>query len=865
MATNTILIAYFDVCGITCINTYGGIVMEVEERLLDCLQNGRPILFLGAGFSFKALNHKNEKIEIASKLTNKIYVKFYEDNRPADISDNYILGVRDYSLKDLCTTIKRESLDRKDELYDFLIDTFKGSHPNPEENFHKLLQGYPWERIYTLNIDDLVENIYSEFGEDILVQNDKSIKDNPNGLLELFKLHGCVNNRDNGFIFSTDEYIAAINSTDFKLKEFANDYYKSDVIFLGTELDEDDITYILNNYMTSGYEHNKSCFFVSPSVKPKLLSLINADKNSHVIFWDTEKFLKFAAENTVKKRIDEENLRRLQSRGLKLIDDILKHQNKYHKMVLYSGYPPFYEEILDGWDIAYPRYQERKEELLGITKSTVIAVHGKMYVGKTCLSKRIIVDFHNKGYVALEFRMENTLDFEMLSKYIQSYAEKTRFAILVEDAAQLYCRLYEFIESKEMEKYCIVFVTTSSTLHYASKRHELVLYDYKELYVDSKLTYKFSCNVYEKLRDKNHLGILSKYADTDKKTIAFIKQQNDIINLLYLLTHGKGFQEYFEEYINNIDANQSSFDLFYSIAIFSCLQIDGYPKEFFINIHKQVQKRRFLNEFGDIVYFTDNDRFLKIRCGKLMENIILEQMPQDQVMRYIKQCVMYLKGMFNEKTENIWSDYFHILIKENLLRKKLKIDYQNLREFYIDIEKSFEDISYYWMQRAILEQHSENFDQAEIFINNAKRIRPESYQAKHALAKNWMERALKEINEGASYDVVEVLFEEGEKDIISLINSPQYSRSFCYSVHAYLDMKMKYCNKLRKSISETETECFVGWILKGLRLSNDKYMNDIKNRFIDFAKYWGYESYISKLLQHNGCRMITEDIDEYLV
>lgn len=839
--------------------------MEAEEMLLDCLQNGRPILLLGAGFSYKALNHKNEIIELASGLANKIYSQFYEKSKPADMPDNYVSGVRDYGLKDLCTTIKRESFKRREELYDFLIDTFKGSHPDPKGNFHELLQKYPWEKIYTLNIDDLVENIYSGFEEDILVQNDKSMKDNPDGLLELFKLHGCVNKRENGFIFSTDEYIAAIDNAEFKLKEFANDYYKNDIIFLGTELDEDDIAYILNNYVTSGYEHNKNCFYISPSVKPKLLSLINADKNSHVIFWDTEKFLKFAADNAVKKQIDEENLRRLQSRGLKLVDDILKNKNKYHQMVLYSGYPPFYEEILEGWDIAYPRYEERKEELLSITKSTVIAVHGKMYVGKTCLAKRIIVDFYNKGYIALDFRMENALDFEMLSKYVQSYAAKTRFAILVEDAAQLYHRLYEFIESKEVEQYCIIFVTTSSTLHHVSKRHELVLHDYQELYVDPKLTYRFSRNAYEKLSDKNHLGVLSKYADTDTETIAFIKQQKDIINLLYLLTHGKGFQEYFEDYVNNIEADKKSYDLFYSIAIFSCLQIDGYPKEFFVNMHKQVQKKRFLNEFGEIVYFTDKERFLKIRCGELIENIVLAKISQEQIMGYIKRCVMYLKGMFNEKLENIWSDYFHLLTKENLLRKKLRIDYQILRKFYIDIERSFDDISYYWMQRAILEQHSENFDQAEIFINNAKKIRPESYQAKHALAKNWMERALKEINEGASYGTVAYLFEEGEKDMISLINSPRYSRSFCYSVHAYLDMKMKYCKKLRKSISETETEEFVAWILKGLRLSNDKYMNDIKNRFIDFARNLGYESYVSELLRHNGRHMITEDIDEYLV
>ena len=124
--------------------------MEAEEMLLDCLQNGRPILFLGAGFSYKALNHKNEIIELAPGLTKKIYTQFYEKNKPVDMPDNYVSGVRDYGLKDLCTTIKRESLKRREELYDFLIDTFKGSHPDPKGNFHELLQKYPWERIYTL-------------------------------------------------------------------------------------------------------------------------------------------------------------------------------------------------------------------------------------------------------------------------------------------------------------------------------------------------------------------------------------------------------------------------------------------------------------------------------------------------------------------------------------------------------------------------------------------------------------------------------------------------------------------------------------------------------------------------------------------
>ena len=48
--------------------------MEAEELLKDSLNNRTPILFLGAGFSFKALNHRNKTIELAIILR-KRYLK----------------------------------------------------------------------------------------------------------------------------------------------------------------------------------------------------------------------------------------------------------------------------------------------------------------------------------------------------------------------------------------------------------------------------------------------------------------------------------------------------------------------------------------------------------------------------------------------------------------------------------------------------------------------------------------------------------------------------------------------------------------------------------------------------------------------
>jgi len=841
--------------------------MTSEEMLLDSLNNSTPILFLGAGFSYGAINDANQKIELATKLTENIFEEFYIKKTMSDISEDYITSVKKYSLKDLCTTIKQESEGRKAQLYDYLVDTFKGAHSNPQDNFHDKILEYAWTKIYTLNIDDLVENIYISAGKPVLVQNEKSLKNNLDGATQLYKLHGCVNRPEDGFIFCCDEYIAMIENADFKMKEFANDYYKNDIIFVGTELDEDDIAYILKNYLTSGYKHNTRCFFVCPSVKPKLLSQIKNDRNSFIINWDTKTFLEKLSVCVQKREVELENLRHLKARGLQIIDDILKQKSKYYTPILYNGYAPFYEDILDGWDIVYPKYHERKAEILDIKSSMVIALFGKMYVGKTCIAKRIVVDLYNEGFVALEFKMENSLDFAMLMKYILSYVEGTRFAILVEDAAQLYRRLYNFLETDELKNYTIVFITTSNKLHHMSKRHELSIHDYKELNITPDLTYQFSTNVYAKLDEKNRLGALSKYADTEKSSIAFIKQQKDIVNLLYILTHGKGFQEYFEMVLEHVEAPKEYFDLFYEVAIFSCLQVDGYPIEFMINNHKLINEKELVRLFGELLYFTSEKRFLKIRCSDLMESIVVSKLSEEQIIEYIRPNVLYLKDLFNEKTENIWSDYFHILTKESFLHKKLRISYETLRKYYMDLEAAYDKISYYWMQRAILEQHDNHYEEAEIFINNAKKIRPDSYQAQHALAKNRMERALQELNDGASYSVVAFMFDEGEKNIIELINNPRYSRSFCYSVHACLDMKMKYCYKTSNSIDSDEVTLFSQWIIKGLQLSNDKYMNDIKVRFIEFALKMGYISEIEELQRYNynQSMLITDDIDEYLV
>ena len=62
------------------------------------------------------------------------------------------LFLQEYGIKTNNKTKREEYLTRR----------LKGALPN-ETGFHNLLVDYPWRRIYTVNIDDLVENIYEAY------------------------------------------------------------------------------------------------------------------------------------------------------------------------------------------------------------------------------------------------------------------------------------------------------------------------------------------------------------------------------------------------------------------------------------------------------------------------------------------------------------------------------------------------------------------------------------------------------------------------------------------------------------------------------------------------------------------------------
>ena len=309
------------------------------ELLYGSLNSRKPILFLGAGFSYEALCN-GHKIPMGEELRNSLYKEFYELDCPKDTTADDKEQIKGYNLSELCKAIQQDG--READLERKLLSIFKGATPNPSDPYQNLLCDYYWDKIYTLNIDDLVENIFISKQIDFVVQNESVRKPSQN-IRQIIKLHGCVNHPECGFVFSSNEYAINTALEDYRLKEFANDYFSNDIIFLGTEFNEADIQVLLEKNRKAGFTSTGiNYFFISPKIGYTLKRLIDSIENFHYINWDTKRFLTECTKLNKQSKDIETQERLLEQSGFLKVQDYKNVPVDYESALYYGNSVKFY-------------------------------------------------------------------------------------------------------------------------------------------------------------------------------------------------------------------------------------------------------------------------------------------------------------------------------------------------------------------------------------------------------------------------------------------------------------------------------------------------------------------------------------------
>lgn len=206
--------------------------------LLEKLQNGDCILFLGAGAAIGSCGAKGEKPVNGEQLRDKL-------------SDKFLRGLhKEKPLPRVAEFAKYES--SLPDVQTFIREIF---HPLYPASFHKLIPRFRWHAIVTTNYDLVIERAYEDVADrqqklcPIIRDGDNFsnvLKDNQ--ALPFLKLHGCINTiNDEGLplILGSEEYAKHRKNRIRLFSHFADWARERPVIFAGYDISDTNIQQIL--------------------------------------------------------------------------------------------------------------------------------------------------------------------------------------------------------------------------------------------------------------------------------------------------------------------------------------------------------------------------------------------------------------------------------------------------------------------------------------------------------------------------------------------------------------------------------------------------------------------------------------------
>ncbi len=225
--------------------------------LIEKIRNRDVILWVGSGFSIVAGYPSAKQLgDIIKQNVESEKLKFFENKELDGIAEEY---TQIYS---------REKLER------ILIDSFSAEPTNIE--YHKMIAKIPQiETIITTNYDKLFEKAYAE--DLVKIVSDIDIAKSANDkLVNLYKIHGCIDSPDK-IIITKSDYRKFFTTGQFDLlwnalKVLATQH---SILFIGYSFEDQNIKYIFEEILKHLGDNHKDYFLISPNIPEHKQQVLN--------------------------------------------------------------------------------------------------------------------------------------------------------------------------------------------------------------------------------------------------------------------------------------------------------------------------------------------------------------------------------------------------------------------------------------------------------------------------------------------------------------------------------------------------------------------------------------------------------------
>jgi len=836
--------------------------VDALEKLKTKMQEHKPILLLGAGFSIGAKNAHGIDLPKGDDLSNRLFDRMYPEGYEAD----YIKRAEKVknNLKDLCSLFRSE--DRVLQRNNVIADIFAGSVPG-ENRFHDKFTCYPWNYIFTLNVDDLVENIYQQqvIPLDVWNAEQRGQRKHEKAPL-LVKMHGCVREIHRGVVFDDEEYRRFTVRQNFMLKEFANQFVKNDVVIIGTEFQEDDLQTLIELYQEAGYDNSGfDYFFVSPTINSlKMENIIRKYDNFHWLNMTTEKFINYVDQD-ISRPVERRSA--LKEHGACFIDDYNEKSASYSSNI-YSGDISRYQDFFNDWDIRYPEMSGKVKKVIASGEHHIVSITGKQYVGKTCVAKRFLVDLRLAGFEAFElFRLDYPIVQEV-QDYLKNMQSKSKAAILIDDSAFQYKNIVRLASDVPDNVSQLVIITSDSVDNHNSRKYLLKEYPHVVSITVKENVRKYQAvQIYNKLLKKNRLGkylelLPPKQKPGDSRSQDIITKKMieiyDIIDILYYISEGRLFREYYSEWLKDNYEKTSAMYL-EALCFLGKLGVSWVPTQIIAALvpsnQSEFSVKDFQSRYSNIV--TIQSGRLIIRRRRMIQSGM--NFETSFVTEAISNALLEILGLFSEYERNEYYEIFQKILRVKKL-KKLGISSLDIYAMLQKLESYYKDFSYFWIQYGIAAQILEDYENATNHLNYAKHLQPDSFSVKHALAKNKMEIGLYKFRH--SQAGAETDFTDGKADMLEMVTSKKHMDNYLYSVHTYVDLMLTYSKVNNSLLSKSDYETIYEHLKKIAAGSFDSHMKVVIDRYVQHCVTYGMDQYcdgLVKLPKWKVARVATED------
>ena len=728
------------------------------QLLLRQFERGNVVLFAGAGFSIGAKNTLGQDPPLAGDLCRALA------NDCGWVYDNEELAVVFAQAQKYLGT---QGLNER------LFTYFRNCAP---ASWHRIIPRLYWSRIYTTNIDDVIENAYS--GGAVAQQLDSIVcptealeRDIWFARVQCVHLHGCVLDPAKGFTFTYEDFANQTASPSPWYQALIEDMQANTVVFVGTRLGDSPFYHYLTLRSKRGKgvpEVRPKAFLVAPGLSP-IRKRQFEEQNMVVINANTEEFfdpLLAELSNRVPSRMAllrnryPHQIAALNSGEFETQSEFLRDfefvtaeaaaaSRAIYRTAFFEGAEPTWEDIRQDVDarreITWSVLEELKKDVAGVAAFMLTGHAGS---GKSTVLRRAAYELAREGHIVYYLRAPHRVQKRPLANLLLSLGDQRVYLFL--DDANLHLDVLEEIAREFPEKNA-TFVLSDRPHSLYSHLHRVTRLKPTILEIPL-LNHADAGALIDKLDDFGKLGDLQN-KPRSRQIYEFLRRsKKQLLVAMKEATSGRGFDVILLSEFNSLRGYDAQ--LAYAIAclcykhgapvrkrhLIACLDGSDIEK---INVFKY--------HLRDVVVpWNDNEDILCPRHRVIADQVAKESAPLetkiDATVRFLSQVSSDITPRNISKRTLEYRAYRGLINLDNMLQV-LSEDYNIISDIYRQLKEYYQHDFLFWLQFGRAELYFDHFAEAETYLKSSLAIRDaENFQAHHHMGVLHLKRATFEDN-----------------------------------------------------------------------------------------------------------------------